>query len=88
VIGAEHDMEDHCSIPTTAIERGLKPVDAITDLEPDKTGGESKKKTFNLYLNEPNFFLSLKISPLKWISEMIRVRISTPYIYNTISQPK
>jgi hypothetical protein len=65
VIGAEHDMEDHCSIPTTAIERGLKPVDAITDLEPDKTGGESKKKTFNLFLNEPNFFFVTKNFTLK-----------------------
>jgi hypothetical protein len=32
VINAEFGREDHGSIPTTAIGRGLKPLDAIIDL--------------------------------------------------------
>jgi hypothetical protein len=36
MIGTELDREDHSSIPTTTIGRGLKPLDG-------KTGGEKKK---------------------------------------------
>jgi hypothetical protein len=35
VIGAEFGRDDHVSIPATAIERRLKPLDVRTDPEPD-----------------------------------------------------
>jgi hypothetical protein len=33
IIGAERGREDYGSIPATAIEKGLEPLDAITDLQ-------------------------------------------------------
>jgi hypothetical protein len=33
IINAEFGSENHSSIPTTAIERGLKPLDTIIDLQ-------------------------------------------------------
>jgi hypothetical protein len=41
---AEFGREDHGSIPTTTIERGLKPLDTRTDPEQVSTGGEKKKE--------------------------------------------
>jgi hypothetical protein len=35
VIGVELGREDHSSISTTAIGRGLEPLDTITDLKTD-----------------------------------------------------
>jgi hypothetical protein len=42
-IDVEFGMEDHGSIPTTTIERGLKPLNTITDSESDSTNGKNKK---------------------------------------------
>jgi hypothetical protein len=39
VIDAEVGRKNHGSIPAFAIGRELKLLDAITDLEPDSTGG-------------------------------------------------
>jgi hypothetical protein len=44
VIGAELGREDHGSIPTTAIGRGLKPLYVKTEPWTKLTGGESQKK--------------------------------------------
>jgi hypothetical protein len=42
VIDAEPGRKNHGSIPATMIRRGLKPLDARTDPEPDSIGGENQ----------------------------------------------
>jgi hypothetical protein len=43
VIDIELSREDHGSIPTTAIKRGLKPLMSELTLKSDSTGEESQK---------------------------------------------
>jgi hypothetical protein len=48
MIDAKLGRKNHGLIPTTAIGRGLKPLDVRTNPEPDSTVGENKqKKLFN-----------------------------------------
>jgi hypothetical protein len=60
VIDTELGRDDHGFIPATAIWRGLEPLDARTDSQPDLNGGEKpKNKQINNYLfNVVGFFLT------------------------------